>query len=130
MKLAIRDDDTCYFTEPSELERVYHDVWDRVPVCLATVPFASAKSYHVSLSTPSEIGSTQLPAGDYSVKLEGNNAVLTQVGTDKTYQVPVKVDTENRKFEQNAVVTDSSNGTSHVKSIELGGSKTRLDFSE
>jgi len=40
MKLAIRDDDTCYFTEPSELERVYHDVWDRVPVCLATVPFA------------------------------------------------------------------------------------------
>ena len=40
MKFAIRDDDTCYFTEASELERVYHDVWDRVPVCLATVPFA------------------------------------------------------------------------------------------
>jgi predicted deacetylase len=40
MKLAIRDDDTCYFTDPSELERVYHDIWDCVPVCLATVPFA------------------------------------------------------------------------------------------
>ena len=40
MKLAIRDDDTCYFTDPSELERVYHDVWDRVPICLAAVPFA------------------------------------------------------------------------------------------
>ena len=40
MKVAIRDDDTCYFTDPSELERVYHDVWDRVPICLATVPFA------------------------------------------------------------------------------------------
>jgi predicted deacetylase len=40
MKLAIRDDDTCYFTDPAELEHVYHDVWDRVPVCLATVPFA------------------------------------------------------------------------------------------
>src|SRR4051812_1940274 len=40
MKFAIRDDDTCYFTDPAELERVYHDVWDRVPVCLATVPFA------------------------------------------------------------------------------------------
>jgi len=40
MKLAIRDDDTCYFTDPADLERVYHDVWDRVPVCLATVPFA------------------------------------------------------------------------------------------
>ena len=40
MKVALRDDDTCYFTDPADLERVYHDVWDLVPVCLATVPFA------------------------------------------------------------------------------------------
>lgn len=40
MKVALRDDDTCYFTRPERLERVYHDVWDRIPVCLATVPFA------------------------------------------------------------------------------------------
>lgn len=40
MKVALRDDDTCYFTAPEALERVYHDVWDRVPVCLATVPHA------------------------------------------------------------------------------------------
>lgn len=40
MKVALRDDDTCYFTAPGLLERVYGDVWDRVPVCLATVPFA------------------------------------------------------------------------------------------
>jgi predicted deacetylase len=40
MKFAIRDDDTCYFTRPEVLEQVYHDVWKRVPVCLATVPFA------------------------------------------------------------------------------------------
>ena len=40
MKVALRDDDACYFTAPAELERVYHDVWDRIPICLATVPFA------------------------------------------------------------------------------------------
>jgi len=40
MKVAIRDDDTCCFTSPDELTRVYGDVWDRAPVCLATVPFA------------------------------------------------------------------------------------------
>jgi hypothetical protein len=40
MKIALRDDDTCYFTSPAELERVYGDVWHRLPVCLATVPFA------------------------------------------------------------------------------------------
>jgi predicted deacetylase len=40
MKVAIRDDDACYFTTPEALERVYHDIWDTVPVCLAAVPFA------------------------------------------------------------------------------------------
>ena len=40
MKVAIRDDDTCYFTAPAELERVYRGIWEQVPVCLATIPFA------------------------------------------------------------------------------------------
>ena len=40
VKFALRDDDACYFTAPEKLTSVYHDVWDRVPVCLATVPFA------------------------------------------------------------------------------------------
>ena len=41
MKFAIRDDDTSYFTRPEQLEQVYHDVWDRVPIGLAVVPHAA-----------------------------------------------------------------------------------------
>jgi peptidoglycan/xylan/chitin deacetylase (PgdA/CDA1 family) len=40
MKVALRDDDTSFFTAPERLHAVYGDVWDRIPVCLATVPFA------------------------------------------------------------------------------------------
>jgi len=40
MKVALRDDDTSYFTDPAKLDAVYHDVWDRLPVCLAVVPHA------------------------------------------------------------------------------------------
>ena len=40
MRVAIRDDDTCYFTAPEQLAGVYQEVWTRVPICLATVPFA------------------------------------------------------------------------------------------
>jgi len=40
MKVALRDDDTSYFTPPARLHDVYGAVWDRIPVCLATVPFA------------------------------------------------------------------------------------------
>ena len=54
MKVAIRDDDTCYFTAPDELERVYSDIWDRVPVCLAIVPVrlaTNAAAFRASTGT-------------------------------------------------------------------------------
>jgi predicted deacetylase len=41
MKVALRDDDTSYFTDPARLEAVYHDVWSRLPVGLAVVPHAA-----------------------------------------------------------------------------------------
>jgi peptidoglycan/xylan/chitin deacetylase (PgdA/CDA1 family) len=41
MKVALRDDDTSFFTAPEQLEAVYHDVWDRIPVSLAVVPRAA-----------------------------------------------------------------------------------------
>jgi peptidoglycan/xylan/chitin deacetylase (PgdA/CDA1 family) len=40
VKLALRDDDTSYFTRPTAVEAVYRDIWPRLPVCLAVVPFA------------------------------------------------------------------------------------------
>jgi hypothetical protein len=40
MKVAVRDDDTSYFTDPAAVERVYSGIWDYVPICLAVVPFA------------------------------------------------------------------------------------------
>jgi len=40
VKVALRDDDTSFFTKPEAVESVYRDVWQRTPVCLAVVPFA------------------------------------------------------------------------------------------
>lgn len=41
MKFCIRDDDTCYYTNPAVLESVFGDIWDDVPVTLACVPMVS-----------------------------------------------------------------------------------------
>jgi len=38
--LAIRDDDTSFFTSPDDLETVYAPYWGKVPISLATVPFS------------------------------------------------------------------------------------------
>lgn len=39
MKVILRDDDTCYFTKPQELERAFGKVWDFAPISLSVVPF-------------------------------------------------------------------------------------------
>lgn len=39
MRFLIRDDDTCAYTRPEELERCYRRIWDRAPVGLAVTPF-------------------------------------------------------------------------------------------
>jgi len=41
MKVALRDDDTSFFTDPARLEAVYSDVWSVIPVGLAVVPHAA-----------------------------------------------------------------------------------------
>jgi hypothetical protein len=40
VKVALRDDDTSYFTRPEVIEALYRDIWQRAPVCLAVVPCA------------------------------------------------------------------------------------------
>jgi len=97
-------------------------------LCLSSVGLVHAKSHHIILSEPTMAGSTMLPAGDYTVKVEGNNAVLTNVDKDKTYTAPVKVESEAKKFDQTAVLTGAAGGESHIQSIEFGGSHERLQF--
>jgi len=36
---AIRDDDTCFFTQPEQLESCYSAIWETCPVSLSVVPF-------------------------------------------------------------------------------------------
>jgi len=39
MKFLIRDDDTCGFTKVEELQKCYHNIWQKIPVCLSVTPF-------------------------------------------------------------------------------------------
>jgi len=98
-------------------------------LALLSLPVLSAKSYDITLSSPAKAGALQLPAGEYSVKLEGANAVFTNEEGEKL-SAPVKVVTENKKFRYTAVETTRTNGTDQVTGIELGGSATLLKFGD
>jgi len=54
MKFLIRDDDTCAFTSPRELDECYSDIYDQIPVCLSVTPFRIAGKYFETSDTDTE----------------------------------------------------------------------------
>ena len=95
---------------------------------LASLAFAGGKTYNVTLSKAAKVGSLQLVAGNYQLKVDGANAVFTEVETSKSFTTPVKVESTDKKFDTTQVNASKEGGTDVVKDIELGGSKTKLDF--
>ena len=97
-------------------------------VAFSCLSIASAKSYDVTLSNPTKVGSVQLKAGQYRLKVDGANATFTEVNSSKTFTTPVKVQTTEKKFDQTRVDTTKDSGSDVIKDIELGGSKTKIEF--
>jgi len=97
-------------------------------LALSTLSLVSAKSYDIMLTSASKLGGVQLAAGEYKLKVEGSNAVLTNMDSNKSVTVPAKIQNVDKKYSVTAVDTTDANGATKVDSIELGGSTTRLEF--
>lgn len=87
-----------------------------------------AKSYDVVIPASSTIANHQLKAGDYKMKLDGGNAVFTEVETGKKFTVPAKVENGAKKFNVTAVGSEKKGDTDQIESIELGGTTTTVAF--
>ena len=96
---------------------------------LATLSFASTKSYSVTLPHASKAGNQQLTAGEYNVKVDGSNAIFTDKRTHKSVTIPVKVETGEKKFPVTSVDSTTQGAAERIDSIQLGGSTTKLEFS-
>ena len=97
---------------------------------LALAGIANAKSYDITLSAPIKAGSLQLAAGEYSLKVQGTNAVFTNRQTGKSFTTAVKAETVDKKFDVTAVVSGTKDGDNHITSVELGGSTTKLELGD
>ncbi len=97
-------------------------------LCLSTLGILSAKSYSITLSNPTQAGEVQLRPGDYKVKVEGSMAVFTDRDRNKSFNVPVKIESAGEKYDNTAVVTKNDAGVDKIQEIELGGSHTKLEI--
>jgi hypothetical protein len=93
-----------------------------------TLSFASAKTYDITLSSASKVGATQLAAGTYRLKVDGTKATFVNVDTSKEVTATVKVDTVEKKYDVTAVDSTKTGDVEQINAIELGGSKTKLEF--
>jgi len=97
---------------------------------LASVGIASAKSYDIVLTDPAMVGTTQLHPGEYKLKVEGNQAIFTDVQNSQTFTASVKVENANAKFDDTRVESTHQGDMDHINRIDLGGSTTQLAFDQ
>jgi hypothetical protein len=88
------------------------------------------KTYRVTVSAVSMIGTTELQPGDYKLRVDphGTKVVFTHVDTGKEIELEATVGTAEQKFENTAIHSDLANGTPRIVEIRLGGSKTKVGF--
>lgn len=97
---------------------------------LCSLTLAFAKNYELTLSSTTKVGNLQLKPGQYTLKVQNGKAVFTFVDTAKQFSTDVKVEETNQKFDTTRVDANKEGAVDVVKDIELGGSKTRLQFGE
>jgi len=95
---------------------------------LASLTIVSAKSYEIVLSSPTKVGTVQLKPGQYTLKVQGSNAVFTDMETSKSFTTPVKVENGTTKFDETKIQSSKQGDTDQIQEIDLGGSKTKLGF--
>lgn len=92
------------------------------------VSLAAAKSYSFTLYGPAMLGATALPPGDYQVRIAADKAV---VRNGKIHdECPVKVESADAKYDRTTVRFENADGKMHIQEIHVGGTKTKLVFTE
>jgi outer membrane lipoprotein-sorting protein len=97
-------------------------------LAIFTLSVASAKTYDILLSQPTKAGNLTLKPGEYRLNVNGTKVVFTDVQTTKSFKTDVKVENSDVKFDDTKIDSSSEGSTSVIKDIELGGSKTKIDF--
>jgi hypothetical protein len=95
---------------------------------VAALAVASARSYSVNLFQPAMAGNTELKPGEYQVEVIDQKAVFRNGKVES--QTPVKVEPSDVKYGSTTVRFSNGDGKMHIQEIHLGGTKTKLVFSE
>jgi hypothetical protein len=94
---------------------------------LALAVAGAASKYNVTLYQPSIVNGTELKPGDYKVEVNDNTVTISK--GKQSVQAPVKTETADSKFSSTSVRYLNGDGKYRVQEIRIGGTNTKLVFS-
>jgi hypothetical protein len=83
---------------------------------------SAASSYKVNLPSDLLAGGTKLKAGDYTLTLEGKQAVFKK--GKETIQIPADIEKNEKKFSDTTLELDGAK----IQAIDIGGTDMKITF--
>lgn len=94
---------------------------------LIGVACLSAKSYTFTLSSPAQAGTVQLKRGEYKLKVDGSQVVLTDQ-TGHRIETTAAVEDADQKYPQTTLTMSNEDGGPRIVSIELANTTRKVVF--
>src|SRR4051812_29156302 len=95
---------------------------------LALAVASAASSHKLVLFRDAEVNGKLLKAGEYKLEVKDGTAVIK--GSKETVEAPIKVETADSKFSSTSVRFDTGSSNATVQEIRIGGTNTKLVFSD
>lgn len=89
---------------------------------------AGAKSFDVTFDSATKVGNVELKAGKYSLAVMDDSKVRFTNTNGQAVEASAKVSTTEKKFQNTQIDMKQVNGTAQVNEIDLGGTKTKIQF--
>jgi hypothetical protein len=97
-------------------------------LAMATAAFAGTKTYDVTFGAPAVLGGAEVPSGQYKLSINGSMVTLKNANNGKSVETPGTVQTSEKKYSETIVQSKRIDGKDLVDEIQLGGTKTAIDF--
>ena len=89
---------------------------------------AGAKTFDITLDTAAKAGSVELKPGKYNLVLMEDSKVRFTSANGQALETSAKMSTVEKKFSATQIDLKQTNGTAQINEIDLGGTKTKIQF--
>ena len=101
----------------------------KLTLSIATFALAvssAASTHKVRLFQPSLVNGTELQPKEYKVEVNGDKATISK--GKQSVEAPVKIEAADSKFSSTSVRYENGDGKFRLQEIRIGGTNTKLIF--